>query len=209
MIIAECKEKEYLSWALGKAKIGLVVSSSLIAYFLPLEVKEIIYSKDICNACDVILAPPSVISEITGLSDIPASYFFVFHHGTLFARYPEYTPDFSERLLEINRMSIPQEREKKKKETIEKLCASFREIHKRFPDKQEEPIREKKKSPYEILGVSLDTTKKEIEKIAKELLRKFHPDKFAYLKDPDFTELANKKTKAIIWARDYLTGKPS
>lgn len=56
---------------------------------------------------------------------------------------------------------------------------------------------------YEILGVQKGSTKDEIRKAYYEIIKKYHPDKFASL-SAEFQDLANKKAQLINEAYDYL-----
>ncbi|MCS7054100.1 MAG: J domain-containing protein [Ignavibacterium sp.] len=56
---------------------------------------------------------------------------------------------------------------------------------------------------YSILGVDINASKEEIKKAYIELMKKYHPDKFAHL-SKEFQELANKKAQKINKAYEYL-----
>ena len=57
------------------------------------------------------------------------------------------------------------------------------------------------KNPYSVLGVSENATDEEIKKAYRELVKKYHPDKFA---DSDLAELANEKMKEVNAAYDEI-----
>lgn len=57
-------------------------------------------------------------------------------------------------------------------------------------------------NPYEVLGVSPNATEEEIKKAYKELVKKYHPDKYA---DNPLRELASEKLKEINKAYDMIT----
>ena len=56
---------------------------------------------------------------------------------------------------------------------------------------------------YKILGVPYGASPEEIKKAYYELMKKYHPDRFASL-SPEFQELANQKAKMINNAYSYL-----
>ena len=58
------------------------------------------------------------------------------------------------------------------------------------------------KDPYEVLGVPHGASEDEIKKAYKELVRKYHPDKYA---DNPLADLAQEKMKEINEAYDTLT----
>lgn len=64
---------------------------------------------------------------------------------------------------------------------------------------------ENEKDPYVILNVSRYATKDEIKKTYKELIKKYHPDKVAYLGE-DFQKIAHKKMIKIQKAYETLMG---
>lgn len=57
------------------------------------------------------------------------------------------------------------------------------------------------KNPYSVLGVSENATDEEITKAYKELVKKYHPDKYA---NSDLAELANEKMSEINVAYDEI-----
>ena len=61
------------------------------------------------------------------------------------------------------------------------------------------------KDPYSVLGVSQSASDDEIKKAYRELVKKYHPDKYT---DPDMKQLANEKLKEINEAYDQLTKNP-
>ena len=56
-------------------------------------------------------------------------------------------------------------------------------------------------NPYEILGVSENATDEEIKKAYKELVKKYHPDKYT---DNPLSDLASEKIKEINMAYDTI-----
>lgn len=55
-------------------------------------------------------------------------------------------------------------------------------------------------SAYKVFGLSPSATDEEIRTRYHELVVKYHPDKFAGLSDPEFTNLAAKKFQKVQWA---------
>ncbi len=60
------------------------------------------------------------------------------------------------------------------------------------------------KDPYEVLGVRSGASKDEIQKAYRELVKRYHPDKFQ--SNPDMLGLAEEKMKEINQAYTYLLG---
>jgi len=58
------------------------------------------------------------------------------------------------------------------------------------------------KDPYEVLGVGRNATKEEIRDAYRELIKKYHPDKFR--DNPDMKALAEEKIKEVNEAYKYL-----
>jgi len=59
------------------------------------------------------------------------------------------------------------------------------------------------KTPYEILGIGSNASKKEIQTAYKEAIKKYHPDKLSHLGE-EFSDLANEKFLEIQKAYDTL-----
>lgn len=57
------------------------------------------------------------------------------------------------------------------------------------------------RNPYEVLGIKEGATKEEIKQAYRELVKKYHPDKYA---DNPLRELAEEKMREINEAYDYL-----
>ena len=57
-------------------------------------------------------------------------------------------------------------------------------------------------NPYKILGVSPNASDEEIKKVYRELVRKYHPDRYT---DSDLADLANEKMKEINAAYEEIT----
>ena len=57
------------------------------------------------------------------------------------------------------------------------------------------------KDPYKVLGVSSNATDEEIKKAYRELVRRYHPDKY---RDSDLADLANEKMKEINAAYEEI-----
>ncbi len=57
------------------------------------------------------------------------------------------------------------------------------------------------KSPYEVIGVSPTATDEEVKKAYRDLVRKYHPDKY---RDSDLADLANEKMKEINAAYEEI-----
>ncbi len=68
---------------------------------------------------------------------------------------------------------------------------------------QEQKPHDTEKTPWEILGVSPNATKKEIQAAFKEAVKKYHPDKVSHLGN-EFSDLANDKFLEIKKAYDFL-----
>lgn len=64
----------------------------------------------------------------------------------------------------------------------------------------------KKASPYEILGVSKNASKKEIAKAYKEKIKLYHPDRVNHL-GPELQELAKVKSQELEEAYSALKNK--
>ena len=60
------------------------------------------------------------------------------------------------------------------------------------------------RSPYEIFGLPRSAGDDEIRARYRELISKYHPDKFAGLNDPEVTRLAAKKFEQIQGAYEKL-----
>ena len=58
-------------------------------------------------------------------------------------------------------------------------------------------------TPHEILGITPDASKKEIQNAYKQAIKKYHPDKLSHL-GKDFSNLANEKFLEIQKAYDTL-----
>ncbi|MCK5542465.1 MAG: DnaJ domain-containing protein [Desulfobacterales bacterium] len=63
------------------------------------------------------------------------------------------------------------------------------------------------KSPYEILGIKGNASKKEIQKAYKEKVKQYHPDKVAHL-GKELQKIANEKFIEINNAYEFLIQKP-
>lgn len=59
---------------------------------------------------------------------------------------------------------------------------------------------------YETLGLSPSASVDEIKNAYRDLMKKYHPDRFSTL-SPEFQELANRKAQAINEAYEFLIGK--
>lgn len=62
------------------------------------------------------------------------------------------------------------------------------------------------KDPYKILGVSHNATEEQIKDAYKELVKKYHPDKYV---DNPLADLASEKMQDINWAYNELTKSKS
>jgi molecular chaperone DnaJ len=62
------------------------------------------------------------------------------------------------------------------------------------------------RNPYEVLGVKEDATDAEIKKAYRDLVKKYHPDKY---RDNPLSDLAGEKLSEINEAYDSITGKNS
>lgn len=60
------------------------------------------------------------------------------------------------------------------------------------------------KDPFDVLGLARDATDSEIKKAYYQLIKRYHPDKFAHL-GPQFEETARQYTQAINQAYERLT----
>ena len=58
--------------------------------------------------------------------------------------------------------------------------------------------------PYQVLGVSPNATQEEIKTAYRNLVKKYHPDKYT---DNPLGDLAHEKMQQINQAYDMLTGK--
>ena len=59
------------------------------------------------------------------------------------------------------------------------------------------------RNPYEVLGVNENATDQEIKKAYRDLVKKYHPDKY---RDNPLSDLAEEKLQEINQAYDSLTG---
>ena len=59
-------------------------------------------------------------------------------------------------------------------------------------------------NPYEVLGISENASEEEIKKAYKELVKKYHPDKY---QDNPLSELAEEKLQEVNEAYDMLMKK--
>lgn len=59
------------------------------------------------------------------------------------------------------------------------------------------------RSPHEVLGVPAGATADEVEQAFRELTKRYHPDRFAVL-DPEFQQLAERRMKELLAAREAL-----
>ena len=59
-------------------------------------------------------------------------------------------------------------------------------------------------NPYEVLGVSPNDDEETIKKAYRNLVKKYHPDRYA---NSPMAEQANEKLKEINLAYDMITGK--
>lgn len=57
------------------------------------------------------------------------------------------------------------------------------------------------KNPYSVLGVNENATDEEIKKVYRELVKKYHPDKYT---DTDLADLANEKMQEVNAAYDEI-----
>jgi hypothetical protein len=73
-------------------------------------------------------------------------------------------------------------------------------------DKQQQNSFNTAKTPYEILGIRPNSSKKQIQSAYKEAIKKYHPDKLSHLGE-EFSDLANAKFLAVQKAYDTLMGK--
>lgn len=62
------------------------------------------------------------------------------------------------------------------------------------------------KTPYDILGIKKNATKKELQTAYKEAIKKYHPDKLSHLGE-EFSTLANEKFLEIQTAYESLLKK--
>lgn len=60
------------------------------------------------------------------------------------------------------------------------------------------------KSPWEVFGLSPTASDQEIKQRYRELVSKYHPDRFSELKDKEFSELAAQKFKELQEAYQTL-----
>ena len=58
--------------------------------------------------------------------------------------------------------------------------------------------------PYQVLGVSRSASDDELRARYRELISKYHPDKFAGLNDPEFSRLAAEKFQQVQGAYEEL-----
>ena len=61
------------------------------------------------------------------------------------------------------------------------------------------------KTPHQILGVKPDATKKQIQKAYRELMKRYHPDRFSHLSPKDQERMKDIAAK-INEAKDALIG---
>lgn len=72
-----------------------------------------------------------------------------------------------------------------------------------FLFKKKKPFQSTAKTPYVILGINPEASKKEIAAAYKKAVKKYHPDKLSHLGE-EFSSLANEKFLEIQKAYDTL-----
>ncbi len=85
----------------------------------------------------------------------------------------------------------------------EKIRQKFEEKMDDFFKKPEDKDKPSSSDPYEILGVSKDASREEIQKSYRQLANKYHPDKVSHLGE-EFKTLAEKRFKEIQQAYQTL-----
>ena len=86
------------------------------------------------------------------------------------------------------------------------LFSSFKKNSENFTQNNKEKSKIHK-SPYEILGIKKNATKKEIQKAYKDKVKQYHPDKVSHLGE-ELQKIANEKFLEIQDAYDFLMQRP-
>ncbi len=86
---------------------------------------------------------------------------------------------------------------------FEKAQTQFNSQNKTTGNQDKTTSEKLEKTPWEILGVPPNATKKEIQSAYKAAIKKYHPDKVSHL-GKEFSQLANDKFVEIQKAYDFL-----
>lgn len=66
------------------------------------------------------------------------------------------------------------------------------------------PPKDGEQSPYDVLGVKKGAAQREIKQAYRQLLKRYHPDKFVHMGDA-YVETAKRKTQQIVEAYQALS----
>jgi len=138
------------------------------------------------------IIPDPFLPFIGWLDDgiIVATIFYLIRHGKL--------PGFL-----FKKKGLKQSTDTKTNQNTSNFDSNKKSRYNNGPFDQNETFSQTVETPYEILGIEPNASKKEIKSAYRKAINKYHPDKLSHLGE-DFTHLAKKKFIKIQKAYDTL-----